>query len=129
MDELNMDCLYSQEAEAEVIGGIICRGRQALDEVPELKPEHFYNFQLAAAFRAAQALSDEGQDPNLITIENWLQANEPAAFDRELLSFIHGNTGFGGVAPATFGWLCVETGFGATAPAHPIRSHLRVAVR
>ena len=59
MDELSMDCLHSDESEAEVIGGIICRGRQALDEVPELKPEHFYNFKMAAAFRAAQALAEE----------------------------------------------------------------------
>nr|DAN13754.1 MAG TPA: DnaB-like replicative helicase [Caudoviricetes sp.] len=98
MDELNIDRLYNQEAEAEVIGGIICRGRQALDEVPELKPEHFYNFKMATAFRAAQALAEVGQDPNLVTIEDWIRANQPEAFDPELLMFIHGNTGYGRVA-------------------------------
>ena len=94
MDELNIDRLYNQEAEAEVIGCIIRRGRQALDEAPELKPEHFYNFQLSAAFRAAQALADDGQDPDVFMIEDWLQKHEPAAYDREFLLFLHGNTGF-----------------------------------
>ena len=67
---------HNQEAEAAILGGIILRGEQALNDVLDIvREEDFYHPAHQAIFRAMRTLSEKREPIDTVTLETQLRAS------------------------------------------------------
>ena len=66
---------HNTEAEAAILGGILLRGEQALNEVMDvIRDEDFYNPASQAIYRAMMALSERREPIDVVTLDAQLRA-------------------------------------------------------
>ena len=66
---------WNEEAEENVLGGILVNARVLLDVADRLRPEHFYRPSHQVIYRSILELDGKGETPDTITVVEALKRN------------------------------------------------------